>query len=105
MLVFAGKLTVAPWDMAYADTEALRRAMGLMLGNDGDDGRDDGGDEEEGGSGSRCGSEDVERSGERLHSDQAIVDLTQCVGYFAFVNRIVAGLGVPLGIGEGEPGQ
>ena len=73
--------------------------------NEGGDGRDDGGDEKGGGRGSRCGSEDVERSGERLHSDQAIVDLTQCVGYFAFVNRIVAGLGVPLGIGEGEPGQ
>ena len=37
--------------------------------------------------------------------DRAILDLTQCVGYFNYVNRIVTGLGVSLGEGEGPTGQ
>ncbi|MHC5023045.1 MAG: peroxidase-related enzyme [Planctomycetota bacterium] len=37
--------------------------------------------------------------------DRAILDLAQCVGYFNYVNRIVTGLGVALGAGEGPPGQ
>ncbi len=37
--------------------------------------------------------------------DRAILDLTQCVGYFCYVNRIVTGLGVKLGVGEGPPDQ
>lgn len=37
--------------------------------------------------------------------DRAILDLAQCIGYFNYVNRIVTGLGVELGEGEGEPGQ
>ena len=37
--------------------------------------------------------------------DRAILDLAQCIGYFNYVNRIVLGLGVTLGEGEGEPGQ
>ena len=36
--------------------------------------------------------------------DRAILDLTQCVGYFCYVNRIVTGLGVELGNGEGPAG-
>ena len=38
-------------------------------------------------------------------NDRAILDLAQCVGYFNYVNRIVTGLGVSLGVGEGPPGQ
>lgn len=37
--------------------------------------------------------------------DRAILDLTQCIGYFNYVNRIVNGLGVKLGKDEGPPGQ
>ena len=37
--------------------------------------------------------------------DRAILDLAQCIGYFNYVNRIVAGLGVRLGEDEGTPGQ
>lgn len=37
--------------------------------------------------------------------DDAILDLAQVVGYFNYVNRIVTGLGVSLGVGEGPPGQ
>ena len=37
--------------------------------------------------------------------DRAILDLAQCIGYFNYVNRIVAGLGVILGEVEGSPGQ
>ena len=37
--------------------------------------------------------------------DRAILDLAQCIGYFCYVNRIVQGLGVELGAGEGEMGQ
>ena len=37
--------------------------------------------------------------------DRAILDLTQCIGYFCYVNRVVTGLGVKLGAGEGPPGQ
>ena len=37
--------------------------------------------------------------------DDAILDLTQCIGYFNYVNRIVTGLGVRLGESEGPPGQ
>ena len=37
--------------------------------------------------------------------DRAILDLAQVVGYFNYVNRIVIGLGVTLGHGEGPAGQ
>jgi uncharacterized protein YciW len=37
--------------------------------------------------------------------DRDILDLAQCVGYFCYVNRLVTGLGVELGEGEGETGQ
>jgi uncharacterized peroxidase-related enzyme len=37
--------------------------------------------------------------------DRAILDLAQCTGYFNYVNRIVTGLGVELGAGEGSAGQ
>jgi len=37
--------------------------------------------------------------------DRAILDLAQCIGYFCYVNRIVTGLGVELGTGEGPAGQ
>ena len=37
--------------------------------------------------------------------DRAVLDLAQCVGYFNYVNRIVLGLGVQLGEGEGDAGQ
>ena len=33
------------------------------------------------------------------------LDLVQTIGYFNYVNRIVAGLGVKLGVGEGAPGS
>ncbi len=37
--------------------------------------------------------------------DRAILDLAQCIGYFCYVNRIVQGLGVHVGDGEGAIGQ
>jgi len=37
--------------------------------------------------------------------DRSILDLAQCIGYFNYVNRIVTGLGVALGEGEGQAGQ
>ncbi len=37
--------------------------------------------------------------------DRAILDLAQCTGYFNYVNRIVTGLGVNPGDGEGPIGQ
>ena len=37
--------------------------------------------------------------------DRAILDLAQVIGYFNYANRVVAGLGVELGEGEGGPGQ
>ena len=37
-----------------------------------------------------------------FHSD---LDLVQTIGYFNYVNRVVAGLGVKLGVGEGAPGS
>lgn len=37
--------------------------------------------------------------------DRAILDLAQSVAYFNYVNRIVNGLGVELGEGEGAAGQ
>ena len=37
-------------------------------------------------------------------SDREIHDVAQVVAYFAFANRIVLGLGVELGTGEGPPG-
>ena len=37
--------------------------------------------------------------------DRAILDLVQVIAYYGYVNRLVAGLGVPLGVGEGPPGQ
>ncbi len=48
---------------------------------------------------------DVQRLREVGLDDRAILDLAQCIGYFNYVNRIVTGLGVELGEGEGEPGQ
>jgi uncharacterized peroxidase-related enzyme len=51
----------------------------------------------------------VESDVEALRSagldDRAILDLAQCIGYINYVNRIVTGLGVELGAGEGEAGQ
>ena len=38
-------------------------------------------------------------------SDLEIHDVVNCVAYFAYVNRVVAGLGVHPGGREGEPGQ
>ena len=38
-------------------------------------------------------------------SDLEIHDVVNCVAYFAYVNRVVAGLGVRPGGREGEPGQ
>lgn len=38
-------------------------------------------------------------------TDREVLDLAQVVGYFAFANRLVAGLGVRLGGREGPPGQ
>ena len=37
--------------------------------------------------------------------DRQIHDLVNCVAYFAYVNRVVAGLGVLPGGREGKPGQ
>ncbi len=37
--------------------------------------------------------------------DREILDLAQVIGYFNYVNRLVTGLGVELGDGEGAPGQ
>ena len=37
--------------------------------------------------------------------DREIHDLVNCVAYFAYVNRVVAGLGVLPGGREGKPGQ
>jgi len=37
--------------------------------------------------------------------DRSILDLVQVTGYYGYVNRLVAGLGVPFGVGEGAPGQ
>ncbi len=48
---------------------------------------------------------DVQRLRDAGLDDRAILDLAQCIGYFNYVNRIVTGLGVALGEGEGEPGQ
>ena len=49
--------------------------------------------------------DDVKALREAGLDDRAILDLAQCIGYFNYVNRIVLGLGVTLGEGEGEPGQ
>lgn len=38
-------------------------------------------------------------------SDNAVHDLVNCVAYFAYVNRVVAGLGVFPGGKEGAAGQ
>ena len=38
-------------------------------------------------------------------SDLEIHDVVNCVAYFAYINRVVAGLGVRPGGREGEPGQ
>jgi len=54
---------------------------------------------------------DVERSDvDRLRlegglSEREILDVVQVVGYFGYVNRLVAGLGVRLGGREGASGQ
>ena len=37
--------------------------------------------------------------------DLQIHDLVNCVAYFAYANRVVAGLGVLPGGREGKPGQ
>ena len=37
--------------------------------------------------------------------DREIHDLVNLVGYYAYVNRVVAGLGVRVGGREGAPGQ
>jgi len=37
-------------------------------------------------------------------SDVELLDLVQVIGYFNYANRIVAGLDVKLGVGEGAPG-
>lgn len=37
-------------------------------------------------------------------TDEEIHDLVQVTAYFAYVNRIVLGLGAELGAGEGPPG-
>jgi len=37
-------------------------------------------------------------------TDAELLDLVQVVGYFNYANRIVAGLDVKLGVGEGAPG-
>jgi len=49
--------------------------------------------------------EDVEALRAVGLDDRAILDLAQVVGYFNYVNRIVTGLGVRLGAGEGPAGQ
>ena len=40
--------------------------------------------------------EDVERLREMGYSDRGILDISQIVSYFAYVNRIANGLGVEL---------
>jgi len=57
MLDYAVQLTRAPWAVAEADVERLRRAG---------------------------------------FSDRAILDVNLVTGYYAFVNRLADGLGVPL---------
>ncbi len=49
--------------------------------------------------------QDIVTMGDAGLDDRTILDLTQCVGYFCYVNRVVTGLGVKLGAGEGPPGQ
>ncbi len=49
--------------------------------------------------------QDVQSLREAGLDDRAILDLTQCVSYFCYVNRIVTGLGVEYGRGEGPAGQ
>jgi len=48
---------------------------------------------------------DVEALRDAGLDDRAILDLAQCIGYFCYVNRIVQGLGVAIGDGEGNLGQ
>ncbi len=48
---------------------------------------------------------DIEALKEAGLDDRAILDLAQCIGYFNYVNRLVTGLGVRLGEGEGDAGQ
>ena len=45
------------------------------------------------------------RSSPASMDDRQIHDLVNCVAYFAYVNRVVAGLGVLPGGREGTPGQ
>ena len=46
-----------------------------------------------------------EAGGGGVLDDRHIHDLVNCVAYFAYVNRVVAGLGVLPGGREGTPGQ
>ena len=48
--------------------------------------------------------DEVKRTGGGL-TDVEVLDLVQVTSYFNYVNRMVAGLGVQLGVGEGAPGQ
>lgn len=48
---------------------------------------------------------DVERLRENGLTDRAVLDLVQVIAYYGYANRLVAGLGVPFGVGEGPPGQ
>lgn len=48
--------------------------------------------------------DDVQALREVGLDDHAILDLAQCIGYFNYVNRMVTGLGVQLGEGEGGAG-
>ena len=41
----------------------------------------------------------------KLFEFEFVLDLVQTIGYFNYVNRVVAGLGVKLGVGEGAPGS
>ena len=49
--------------------------------------------------------EDVERLRHAGLDDRAVLDLAQVIGYFAYVNRLVQGLGVVEEEGDFEIGQ
>jgi len=51
------------------------------------------------------GQSDVEALRKAGLEDREVLDLVQVVGYFGYVGRLVAGLGVRLGGREGPPGQ
>jgi uncharacterized peroxidase-related enzyme len=54
---------------------------------------------------SSCARDDVEALRRLGWSDRAILDATQVVSYFGFVNRIAHGLGVELEEGFGRSGE